>query len=81
MWLTSPGQRAVNTLRINILYQIDNNRLAKVRLFFELANKIEYFFRIGAGRILHSDSAIRRLKGWRMEEKAVYRPFVCRDRP
>lgn len=43
-FLTVPGQRTINTLRINSLYTFDNNRLAKVRLFFELTNKLRYFF-------------------------------------
>ena len=42
--LVFPGQRNTNLLWINLLSFCDNNRLAKVRLFFELANYFCIFF-------------------------------------
>lgn len=49
-----PDKERVNTLRINLLSKFDNNRLAKVRLLFELANYFRVFFFSRQELIIHS---------------------------
>lgn len=49
-----PDEERVNALRINLLSKFDNNRLAKVRLLFELTNYFRVFFFSRQELIIHS---------------------------
>ncbi len=48
-YLSLPGQRRLTRYELNSLSLFDNNRLAKVRLFFELANYFQLFAFIEVG--------------------------------
>lgn len=72
-----PDKERVNALRINLLSKFDNNRLAKVRLLFELANYFRVFFFPSQKLIIHSDRMIQQ------KREAHFSPlsFILRSIP